>query len=113
MYGQLGPAADDAKLVVSELITNSVEANCQEAVLAIDAHRDRVTVAVSDDAPGAPALERPPPDVSRGRGLVIVDALTERWGVDYGAREGRKTVWAQLRVPTSAVPTFECVDVEG
>ena len=108
MYGRLGPAADDAKLVVSEIVTNSVQAGCQEVALAIEAHHRRLTLGATDDAPGVPTLASPLPDVSRGRGLLIVNALAEHWGVDHDAHEGRKTVWAQLAVPNSAVPTFAC-----
>lgn len=44
-----------------------------------------------------PELQRPDPDSESGRGLLLVDALAERWGVTEG-RFPRKTVWAELRV---------------
>jgi hypothetical protein len=44
-----------------------------------------------------PELQRPAPDSESGRGLLLVDALAERWGVAEG-RFPRKTVWAELRV---------------
>jgi hypothetical protein len=51
-----------------------------------------------------PELRVPPPgrmaalDAESGRGLLLVDALAERWGVAEG-RFPRKTVWAELRLP--------------
>ncbi|MGW1769592.1 ATP-binding protein [Streptomyces sp. NPDC002073] len=38
------------------------------------------------------------PDAESGRGLVIVEALAERWGVTPGPAP-RKTVWAEVSVP--------------
>ncbi|MFH0517327.1 ATP-binding protein [Streptomyces sp. M41] len=39
------------------------------------------------------------PDSEAGRGLTLVDALADRWGVSPGLPP-RKTVWAELRLPT-------------
>ncbi|MFD3976796.1 ATP-binding protein [Streptomyces cyaneofuscatus] len=41
-----------------------------------------------------PELIKPADDETSGRGLLIVDALAERWGVR--PRNPGKTVWAQL-----------------
>ncbi|MGW5254490.1 ATP-binding protein [Streptomyces sp. NPDC004012] len=45
-----------------------------------------------------PNARRPAPDVESGRGLVLVEALADRWGVAPGPRP-RKTVWAELDFP--------------
>lgn len=42
-----------------------------------------------------PSVRLPPPDAESGRGLVLVDALADRWGVTPGPRP-RKTVWAEI-----------------
>ncbi|WP_330459640.1 ATP-binding protein [Streptomyces sp. NBC_00820] len=42
-----------------------------------------------------PELREPDPYAESGRGLVLVDALADRWGVADG-RFPRKTVWAEL-----------------
>ncbi|WP_405519301.1 ATP-binding protein [Streptomyces canus] len=41
-----------------------------------------------------PRAELPAPDAESGRGLVLVDALADKWGVTPG-RPPRKTVWAE------------------
>ncbi|WP_159846470.1 ATP-binding protein [Nocardia sp. CY41] len=46
-----------------------------------------------DDASPAPARIRRP-DHTGGRGLILVDQLATRWGVDYHGPG--KTVWAEL-----------------
>ena len=43
-----------------------------------------------------PQLRQPAPGSESGRGLVLVDALADRWGVRED-RFPRKTVWAELR----------------
>ncbi|MFJ9819902.1 ATP-binding protein [Streptomyces sp. NPDC101151] len=43
-----------------------------------------------------PRLEPPAPDGESGRGLLLVAALADRWGVAYGPRP-RKTVWAEIQ----------------
>ncbi|MEU9985981.1 ATP-binding protein [Streptomyces sp. NPDC048045] len=42
-----------------------------------------------------PRLERPAPDGESGRGLLLVAALADRWGVAQGPHP-RKTVWAEV-----------------
>jgi hypothetical protein len=44
-----------------------------------------------------PKLQQPGPDADSGRGLLLVDALADCWGV-AGDRFPRKIVWAELRV---------------
>jgi anti-sigma regulatory factor (Ser/Thr protein kinase) len=43
-----------------------------------------------------PQLQRPASGAEAGRGLLLVDALADRWGVRED-RFPRKTVWAELR----------------
>ena len=59
-------------------------------VLTLDAHELRV--AVGDDAPGAVARRTPDRYAGSGRGLGLVEIVSDRWGVDAGDRH--KTVWA-------------------
>nr|WP_190013348.1 ATP-binding protein [Streptomyces lucensis] len=49
-----------------------------------------------------PALGEPGHGAESGRGLLLVDALADRWGVTEG-RFPRKTVWAELSL-TSPEP---------
>ncbi|MET9759282.1 ATP-binding protein [Streptomyces sp. NPDC006372] len=45
-----------------------------------------------------PRHRRPTPDAESGRGLLLVEALADRWGVELGPTP-RKTVWAELDLP--------------
>ncbi|MEU6526865.1 ATP-binding protein [Streptomyces sp. NPDC046924] len=52
-----------------------------------------------------PALQAPDDGAESGRGLLLVEALTDRWGVVEG-RFPRKTVWAELSLmPPEPDPT--------
>jgi anti-sigma regulatory factor (Ser/Thr protein kinase) len=69
-----------------------------------DTLRIEVTDTRGDRAPGRPEL--PPADAESGRGLVLVDALADRWGVSEGPAP-RKTVWAEVTLPpTPGNPYF-------
>ncbi|WP_208616912.1 ATP-binding SpoIIE family protein phosphatase [Streptomyces canus] len=92
--------ADDAVVVVSELVTNAVihagtdvELDCR-----LEAHTGALVVEVLDHHPSrAPRDGDPEPSYGTpeyGRGLRLVAALAETWGITY--RTGAKTVWAQL-----------------
>ncbi|MFB6848163.1 ATP-binding protein [Streptomyces sp. NPDC056373] len=60
-----------------------------------EALRIEVTDTRGDDLP----RRRPSvPDAESGRGLLLVEALADRWGVQTGPVP-RKTVWAELDLP--------------
>ncbi|WP_369070408.1 SpoIIE family protein phosphatase [Kineococcus terrestris] len=88
-----------AELVVSELVTNAVTHTGSPPHLHLSHLGDtgHLRVAVSDGSTRHPAARAAGPDALGGRGLAIVEALAERWGVsDQG--EG-KVVWARLALP--------------
>ncbi|WP_326579464.1 ATP-binding protein [Actinacidiphila glaucinigra] len=89
-------AADEAVLVVSELVTNAVTHGTSPAELRLVLGRGHhaLRVEVTDAGP-APSGDREgvPPD-EHGRGLPIVAALASDHGVSV--RPGRTTCWADL-----------------
>jgi anti-sigma regulatory factor (Ser/Thr protein kinase) len=106
MYAEVDTIAQDVQLVVSELVTNAVQADARHVSLILDGHHAYIHIATSDDAPGGPVKQQPTRGMSHGRGLLFVDALASRWGVDR--EEGGKTVWADVALPGHLAPTFEC-----
>ena len=89
---------DDVRLVVSELVTNSVlhgGAGPTERVrLRVSLNGSTVRLEVTDQGPG-PTAGRPEPsaDQTSGWGLFLVDRVADRWGVKPGRPP---TVWAEL-----------------
>jgi len=84
-------AADAAALCASELVTNGVLHARTPLVFGITRGRERLLVTVADRGEGRP--QQPLPDDQRpsGRGLVLVSAMAEQWGV-HDDTDG-KTVW--------------------
>jgi hypothetical protein len=89
-----GGDLENTLLVVSELVTNAVK---QQDVFwfAIGRHDGAVLIEVTDTSPGCPKIKEPDATDTSGRGLLIVDALSDEWGVRY-ENDGRKTVWAGI-----------------
>jgi anti-sigma regulatory factor (Ser/Thr protein kinase) len=99
-FHDLGQFANDAAIIISELVTNAVQHACCDATetigvtLARGEDPDAVIVAVSDPSPHAPAMHIAPPGSERGRGLQIVESLSAYWG--WRAEPGGKAVFAIL-----------------
>ena len=90
-----GEMLDDVKLLVNELVTNSVKfAGRGRIALRLVTSDDSVRVEVHDDGPGfAPSKPRPALSDTSGRGLFLVDALADRWGVTL---DGTTCVWFEI-----------------
>ena len=87
----------NAGLVVSELVANASEAARDRLAVRVSAEPRGVYLEVTDDGPGEPRLRRPTLDDPTGRGLLVVNAISDRWGcIPRGSRG--KTVWARCSV---------------
>ena len=84
----------DASLVASELATNAVLHASSPFRASIDRSVGVVCIAVQDVAIDAAARQESTSQDASGRGMMIVDALSRRWGCD--ALPTGKVVWAEL-----------------
>lgn len=79
---------DRLKLLVSELVTNSVVhaglSNCDRIAVEVAVAPGSVRVEVCDPGPGFEAPSAPALDDVRGRGLMLVEMVSDRWGVTRG-----------------------------
>ncbi|MFF5716416.1 ATP-binding protein [Streptomyces buecherae] len=95
--------ADRAALIVTELIaTASRHTPCPEIRLTVGRpSATRLRVGVVDREPARlPTLSQAADDDESGRGLLLVDAVADRWGYDLhgsGRRPWGKEAWAKLR----------------
>ena len=98
VVGALPPASadlvEDAALVASEMVTNAVLHGDSAFRVHVTDDALGVRIAVEDAQAGLVAPRIPEPDALNGRGLVIVEALSTRWGWEPHA--GGKMVWAEL-----------------
>ncbi|MEU7187445.1 ATP-binding protein [Streptomyces sp. NPDC045369] len=87
---------DDTTVVASELVTNAVQhARCGRLRIRISRIAERrVLLAVTDRSSAPPVIRAPSTDDNNGRGLLLVDALSDRWGTHR--RPFGKSVWAEL-----------------
>lgn len=106
-----GLPLEPAELIVAELAANAAthgRVAGRDFRLMMYAVGDTLRIEVTDTrGDRVPQALRPTPDADGGRGLLLVDALAERWGTAPGPSP-RKTVWAEVRVkpqewPSSAV----------
>ncbi|MFC8257876.1 SpoIIE family protein phosphatase [Streptomyces sp. NPDC057291] len=103
--------ADDAVTVADELVTNAVvhagttvellfrleeAAEEEAAALVLEVADHHPARSVRSERPGPVPAADPDDPAEGGRGLQVIAALAERWGITY--RTGLKTVWARLPV---------------
>lgn len=92
--------AEDAALVVSELMTNAAEAamllpDRPPITLRLLAGEKSLIIEAWDHSPRDLEPREPDPDAECGRGLTVVAALSDRWGWERTGHH-RKVVWAEL-----------------
>lgn len=95
--------AGDAALIVSELMTNALEASHAldsrpPITLRLTADTHRLLIEAWDRSPGDLEILHADTDSEAGRGLMIVAALADSWG-SHRTRRNRKAVWAELALP--------------
>lgn len=89
-------AAADLSLALSELVTNAVQHAGTPFDVVVETN-GAVWVGVEDASPRPPVPQQAEPSALGGRGLALVAALCDRWGVHVV--EGAKCVWCERDLP--------------
>ncbi|MEE1747738.1 MULTISPECIES: ATP-binding protein [unclassified Streptomyces] len=100
-YWHLDPLIDQAALGVTELLTN-VHRHAQpdkSCTVEIELLLERLTVSVHDHDPRLPTVREPSMSSTSGRGLALIAAVSESWGVRPSGGAG-KVVWFTLSAPS-------------
>lgn len=103
--GAWGLPSESAAHIVAELAANAtvhgrVKGRDFQLGLAVGGGtlRIEVTDTRGDSVPPGPGAVKPPEgDAETGRGLLIVEALADHWGITPGPVP-RKTVWAEINL---------------
>jgi anti-sigma regulatory factor (Ser/Thr protein kinase) len=100
LYGLTEDDLVDVLLIVSELTSNVFDHARFPAPLKLrrSAEPSAVAIIAEDSSPVPPRLQPSTPDSARSRGLVIVEQLSERWGVVPPL--AGKSVWAVIPCAT-------------
>jgi anti-sigma regulatory factor (Ser/Thr protein kinase) len=98
--------SEDAVLLTSEAVSNSVEHAHSKAVeVSLRRHGRLVRVGVTDDDPIVPEMAPLDPTAVGGFGLRLIDLLSDEWGIEVVKGDG-KCVWFEIALPiaTPAIP---------
>lgn len=96
-WGLSPKLAEDTVLLVSELVGNAVRhTGARVFGLRMKRRRGWIRVEVRDPSRGLPCLIPVQEMDISGRGLFLVDKLSDRWGVDLLPRG--KTTWFEMKV---------------
>ncbi|WP_307806612.1 ATP-binding protein [Streptomyces sp. FH025] len=102
---------DTARLIVSELITNAIRhtradeevspysplSPVRTVTLTLWLERERLFILVHDNDRRPPVVKAVGEDAESGRGVFLVEALSEKWGYYYPPESAGKVVWSELR----------------
>ncbi|WP_326578756.1 ATP-binding protein [Streptomyces sp. NBC_00487] len=101
-----GLPLDPARHIVAELAANSAthgRAQGRDFGLTLYVVGGTLRIEVTDTCERLPTAQPPSPDSQSGRGLLLVEALADRWGTAPGLPP-RKTVWAEVTVRQAPEP---------
>jgi anti-sigma regulatory factor (Ser/Thr protein kinase) len=90
------PYVEAASLLVSDLVTNAVlhAGSAVEVVVGHDGRHANLRIEVHDSSLRSPRMGGFDLDATSGRGLALVDAISDRWGVENDA-DGKK-IWFEI-----------------
>ena len=93
-----------AQLVISEFFTNAVQHTQSSSImcsLRLGERQLRIEVLDEGATGEGPCPREAAPDAVDGRGLQLVGALADAWGVASAGHRAGRMVWAELSVDTS------------
>lgn len=99
-WGRSG-AADDAAIVVSELVANALVHVRSACELTMGLRGDVLRIDVVDHGGGMPDIQRARFGDDHGRGLLLVSILCTAWGTEPNGKG--KSVWAELRADAASL----------
>lgn len=91
-------SAQAVALLTSEAVTNAIKycgSTGGTIALEVEQRDGRLRVAVSDDNPEHPVVMHPAPTELGRRGVLLIDMLSDAWGVEDHPQDG-KSVWFEV-----------------
>ncbi len=94
---------NDLLVMVSELATNAVKHARSRFEVVVHADDRRIRIEVSDTSDSVPQVQWVPAGATSGRGLLIVETLSDGWGVT-ASEGGGKSVWFEIPLASVVSP---------
>ena len=91
---RLDGVGEITEILAGELVANVVRHVGERGTLRASSHDGMLRVEVDDVNTEVPVVRRRSPDSDSGYGMLLVDELANRWGVD--SHPGGKTVWFEV-----------------
>ncbi|BBC33297.1 hypothetical protein SGFS_045910 [Streptomyces graminofaciens] len=99
-YAQPPGLTDTAELLTSESVSNAVKHSDGPISIRLRAHHAAIRIGVMDNHPELPEPVSTTPDQGFGRGLFLVEALSDAWGrypvTSHSRTPSWKVVWFEL-----------------
>ena len=89
-----GDFIEITRLLVSELVANAALHAHTAITVSLTQDDDLLRLEVADLSPRRPILRHYSAEATTGRGLALVDAISQTWGVEN--RQEGKAVWLEL-----------------
>ena len=83
-------------LLSSEVVTNAVVHGSGMVRVALSRRGDSLRLEVSDEGGGMPLIGAQREDAESGRGMAMVEMLSQRWGTELDEGPLGKKVWFEL-----------------
>jgi hypothetical protein len=101
--------AEAATQCVSELVANAVQYSGSRNIRVTASRPSKrwVRIAVTQRKNAPPIQPQPRPDDEHGRGLILINALCDRWGTDDG--RATKRFWCEFDVSGDTTPFAQLV----
>jgi len=85
---------EEAELIVSELVTNALRHASSPSRVVLSTNDSCLRIEVADDGRGGAVRRNAGPEDSNGRGLLLVEAMADRWGSQHDGQE--HVVWCEI-----------------
>lgn len=101
VYWRLSALAGDVTLLVSELVTNGVKHSCGTQITMMLCIGDgELRLEVRDETSQRPQIQHPDDDAESGRGLQLVQWITQQHGGSWGISTDGTSTWCSIPVPS-------------
>lgn len=101
-YWGLVGVADDMELLVSELVTNAiVHSRGTEITMTLELNDGVLRLGISDETGRLPQIQQPNHDAECGRGLQLVQCITQQHGGAWGIRPDGTGTWCTIPIASA------------